>query len=207
MNKPDEVTYSDDTRKRYQPLRERTEQLLEESGYEKNTNEFKRARRLFAREAYLAGIDKVTGLPVRSLFETRLQEEFDRSERNGEPLTMVLIDVNKLKEINKDGLPEGDKALRIIANSILKSIRRTDYAARYGGDEFAVLFPKSTVQDIDAWWKRFEEIMKSVPYSVTASAKTIQRDNMEASRTTLSDEVKLTKEVHGHVSNAFKHLK
>jgi len=127
-------------RKRYQPLRERTDRILRDSGISEGP-EFRKARKKFTKEAYLAGIDEVTLLPIRSLFETRLQEELDRSERNGEPLTMGLIDLNLLRKINKKGLPEGDKALRAVAEKILASIRRTDYAARYGGDEFVIVLP------------------------------------------------------------------
>ena len=189
-------------RKRYQPLRERTDRILRDSGISEGP-EFRKARKKFTKEAYLAGIDEVTLLPIRSLFETRLQEELDRSERNGEPLTMGLIDLNLLRKINKKGLPEGDKALRAVAEKILASIRRTDYAARYGGDEFAVLFPGLDVKDINAWWTRFYTEMQAIPYTVTASAMTIDRKNQSEVRTRLSNNIKQTKELNGHKSNSF----
>ena len=93
----------------------------------------------------MAGIDEVTRLPVRSLFEIKLQDELARSERDGKPLTMGLIDLNLLKKINERGLPEGDKALRSVAEKILGSIRRTDYAARYGGGGIVGLFSRMNV--------------------------------------------------------------
>src|SRR3990167_6458411 len=189
-------------RKRYQPLRERTDRILRDSGISEGP-EFRKARKKFTKEAYLAGIDEVTLLHIRSLFETRLQEELDRSERNGEPLTMGLIDLNLLRKINKKGLPEGDKALRAVAEKILASIRRTDYAARYGGDEFAVLFPGLDVKDINAWWTRFYTGMQAIPYTVTASAMTIDRKNQSEVRTRLSNNIKQTKELNGHKSNSF----
>lgn len=151
----------------------------------------------------MAGIDEVTHLPVRSGFESRLQEEFDRSERSRKPLTMVLVDVNLLKKINEKGLPEGDKALRAIAEQILKSIRRTDYVARYGGDEFAALFPGASTEDIQIWWERFAQGMSELPYTVTASATNINKHNVVKARLTLSDKVKQTKDQNAHNSNAF----
>lgn len=191
-----------EVRKRYQPLREKTEQILQESGITEGP-EFRKARKKFTREAYMAGIDEVTRLPIRSLFEIRLQEELSRSERNGKPLTMALIDFNLLKKINEKGLPEGDKALRAVAEKILGSIRRTDYAARYGGDEFAVLLPGLETEDINAWWERFSVGMQTIPYTVTASAMNINRENLDAARVALSDNVKQAKDQNGHTTNAF----
>jgi diguanylate cyclase len=206
MSDSDKIKYSDEARKRYQPLRERAGQLLTQSGIPEGES-FRKARKALSRELYMSGIDKVTRLPVRSLFETRLEEEFDRSERDNKPLTMAILDVNLLRIINEPGLPEGDKALRAIAGVILSSVRKTDYAARYGGDEFVVLFPGANAEDIDSWWIRFKEKMGDFPYSVTASAVTVDRNNIEKARTTLSNRVKEIKEASGHNTNAFLHLK
>lgn len=191
-------------RKRYKPLRERTEKILTDSGIPENTPQYKIARKKFTREAYLAGIDEVTKLPVRSGFESRLQEEYARSERGKKPLTMALIDLNYLKKINSEGgLPAGDTALREVASQILRSIRRTDYAARYGGDEFAILFPEAKADDIKKWWDRFNEGMEQTQYTITASAMNITRQTDEETRFTLSDMVKKTKEQNNHNVNAF----
>ncbi|MGA2967558.1 MAG: GGDEF domain-containing protein [Candidatus Levyibacteriota bacterium] len=190
-------------RKRYRPIRERTEKLLQESGIEKNTSKFKQARRLFSREAYMSGIDEVTKLPIRSLFETRLQEEIDRSERSKAPLTLCIIDLNGLKTINLKGLPEGDKALRNVGEKVIKSIRKTDYAARYGGDEIAILFPGITEDDIFSWWKRFTEKMQGSNHTVTASAMQVNRGNIDAARTRLTEVLKETKDKNNHSTNAF----
>jgi len=190
-------------RSRYQPLRERSEKLLAESGIHNNTPEFRKARSRFAREAYMSGIDEVTKLPIRSLFETRLQEEISRSERSEMPLTMCIVDLNNLKTINLGGLPEGDKALRNVAEKIIMSIRRTDYAARYGGDEFAILFPGATEDDISIWWERFIEGMRGSNHTVTASAMQIDRGNVNAARTKLTEKLKETKDQNNHTTNVF----
>ena len=191
-------------KKRYKPLRERTEKLLQESGIQKNSPQYNIARKKFSREAYMAGIDEVTQLPVRSGFESRLLEEFSRSERNRKPLTMAIIDLNYLKKINSEqGLPGGDRALREVAKQIIISIRKTDYAARYGGDEFAILFPEAKVEDIKNWWDRFKTGMESTPYTITASAIAVTKQNIEESRMTLSDMVKKAKDQNGHNTNAF----
>jgi len=191
-------------RKRYQPLRERTEELLRQSGIPEGTPEYRKARKNFTKEAYSKGIDEVTKLPVRSLFETRLQEELDRAERNRTPLTLMIVDLNNLKEINKGGLPAGDKALRTVAEKIITSIRRTDYVARYGGDEFAVLLPGATEADVNGVWERFTIGMEGFPYTATASAMQINRGNVEAARTKISEKLKSTKDQTNHDTNAFE---
>lgn len=203
MSEDNKDTNLGEIRKRYQPLRERSGKLLSESGIHEDTPEFWKARSKFAREAYMSGIDEVTKLPVRSLFETRLQEEILRSERSKRPLTMCIVDLNNLKIINLKGLPEGDKALRNVAEKIMKSIRRTDYAARYGGDEFAILFPGATEDDIYAWWGRFTEKMQGSNHTVTASAIQISKRNIDAARTQLTTTLKAAKDRNNHSTNAF----
>ncbi|MCL5434944.1 MAG: GGDEF domain-containing protein [Patescibacteria group bacterium] len=203
MSEGNEGTHLGEVKKRYKPLRERSEKLLLESGVRENTRVFRRARAKFAREAYMAGIDEVTKLPVRGLFETRLQEEFLRSERSETPLTMCIIDLNNLREINLKGYPEGDRALRNVAEKIIRSIRKTDYAARYGGDEFAILFPGATEDVIPTWWNRFTSEMQGSNHTVTASAIQINRGNIDEARTKLTETLKVTKDQNNHSLNAF----
>lgn len=92
--------------------------------------------------------DPLTGLGNRRYMDGRLNEEVARSLRFGTPLTLLLIDVDHLKEINdQGGHEEGDRALRAVAEGIRRTIRRSDVGVRLAGDEFAVLAPGSSAEE------------------------------------------------------------
>lgn len=85
-------------------------------------------------------IDPVTHVPGRMAFNRRLREEVDRSARSGQPLAVLMIDLDHFKAVNDVyGHPTGDKLLRIVASSLTCGVRSYDFVARIGGDEFAVL--------------------------------------------------------------------
>lgn len=87
-----------------------------------------------------AATDTVTGLPNRLAYEERLGQEFARWKRFGEPLTLLVWDIDDFKRINdRFGHHAGDKALRIIGQSLMLGVRETDFVARFGGEEFVML--------------------------------------------------------------------
>ncbi|MFA6154659.1 diguanylate cyclase [Mesorhizobium sp.] len=91
----------------------------------------------------LAHSDGLTGLLTRRAFDEALAREFSRSQRAGQPLALLLIDVDWFKRFNDHyGHPEGDECLRAVSRCIQATARRpADAAARYGGEEFAVILP------------------------------------------------------------------
>ncbi len=102
-----------------------------------------RARRKLHRQAER---DELTGLGNLRRFRTRIAGEHARFVRYGEPLTLVAIDVDKLKRINDEhGHLAGNEALRAIADVIRREAREVDVATRYGGDEFLVILPHTTL--------------------------------------------------------------
>lgn len=90
-----------------------------------------------------ANSDALTGLGNRLRFEQTLQQEHDAGRRSGRPLSLVLIDVDHFKHHNDVyGHQAGDNVLRLIATEIGAHARRPrDMAARFGGDEFALILP------------------------------------------------------------------
>ena len=87
--------------------------------------------------------DGLTGVFNRRHFDEVLQAEVRRSQRSGQPLGLLLVDLDHFKHINDTfGHPAGDACLRVVADLLRHAVRRSsDVVARYGGEEFIVLLP------------------------------------------------------------------
>ncbi len=99
-------------------------------------------RKSQARLHYLATHDPLTGLPNRSLFETKLQEAIDWSDQSDRMIALFFIDLDGFKQINDTfGHGVGDRLLQSVAKRLVSCLRASDTVARLGGDEFTVILP------------------------------------------------------------------
>ena len=105
----------------------------------------------------LAALDPLTGLYNRRSGEQRLAEEISRATRYRRPLTILLIDLDGLKQTNdKLGHAAGDIVLKSFAERLQKAIRGSDLAVRLGGDEFMALLPECRTEEVKHVINRIE---------------------------------------------------
>ena len=137
--------------------------------------------------------DPLTGLPNRRQFDQRLAQEMSRARRLGYPLTLLLIDLDRLKEINDEGGHRaGDHALNQVASAIRASARQSDVGARIAGDEFAVIAPATRAGEAHELADRIRRSLAEMGASSTVSVGIADLravgDGSEADLTRAADE-------------------
>jgi diguanylate cyclase (GGDEF)-like protein len=129
----------------------------------------------------LAMFDPLTGLYNRRFAEPRIEAEVLRCERKGSSLTLLIMDLDRFKQINDQyGHPAGDVVLRTFADHLRSAIRGTDLAARLGGDEFLLLLPDCDVQQLHRVLARLVNLKvevsgKTLPISFSAGWHEFER--------------------------------
>jgi diguanylate cyclase (GGDEF)-like protein len=128
-----------------------------------------------ATEVYkLAALDPLTGLYIRRSGEQRLAEEITRTQRHQRALTILMMDLDSLKQVNdKYGHASGDTMLKAFSGRLTRAVRGSDHAVRLGGDEFMVILPECRPEEIrhvlarlDGLTIRCESETVAVGYSV-----------------------------------------
>jgi len=100
-----------------------------------------------AKLATLSLTDALTCIPNRRAFNIRIAEEEARARRTGEPLALLLADIDNFKAYNDSfGHQAGDQALHAMAQMLGGGARPYDFTARYGGEEFAVILPRTNLE-------------------------------------------------------------
>jgi diguanylate cyclase len=91
--------------------------------------------------------DALTGIPNRKFFDTRLQEAAREALSEGEAVSLVLCDIDHFKRFNDTyGHQIGDQVLRLVARTLSDSVKGRDTPARFGGEEFAIILPRTNLQ-------------------------------------------------------------
>ena len=115
-------------------------------------------------------VDMLTQVSNRRNFDTVFAKELARSDRSGEPLSCMFVDVDHFKRINDNyGHLAGDLCLKGVAQRIQLQLRKTDLLARYGGEEFVVLLPRSQAREAIQIAERVRRAIEDEPLPVEAN--------------------------------------
>jgi diguanylate cyclase (GGDEF)-like protein len=116
---------------------------------------------------WLSARDKLTGFLNRGIFDDLLNDASLRARRYGRPLSILMLDVDRFKQFNDTwGHAAGDEALKAVSAAIKQSVRQGEIVARYGGDEFVVLFPETRPETAV---QRGEKIRLRIPPIIAGS--------------------------------------
>jgi diguanylate cyclase (GGDEF)-like protein len=120
--------------------------------------------KLFERIQRQATTDGLTGLANHNTFYEMLEKELWRSRRYGGQISLIMVDIDNLKKINdSQGHRAGDKVIKEISRVLRGCIRQVDTAARYGGDEFAVILPKTSLSEAIVVGERMVDAVAGCP--------------------------------------------
>ena len=125
----------------------------------------------------LVTIDTLTGLYNFRYFQDILTREMDRSLRAGKPTSIIMIDLDFFKAINDQrGHEAGNQALKMAAGVFTKAIRLSDVVCRYGGEEFVIILPQTTLpmavnvaERVRLWLEQAPVEFEGETFNLTAS--------------------------------------
>ena len=109
--------------------------------------------------------DSLTGLLKHSRIKEQVDLELSRARRNGEPLSLVMLDLDHFKQVNDTyGHSAGDKVIKALAHLLRQRLRKTDAIGRYGGEEFLVVLPRCAPEEAETLINQVRELFSQVPF-------------------------------------------
>ncbi|NHM32403.1 EAL domain-containing protein [Neobacillus terrae] len=152
----------------------------------------------------LAFYDPLTRLPNRKLFEDRLGQMINLSRRDQNPLAILFLDLDRFKFINDSlGHQVGDEFLKLVAERLKQTIRKTDTLSRLAGDEFTILVTDTTQEEVSRLAESIHKIL-SDPFHVSGNSVTVTASIGVAFSTGVNDDVH---ELIRHADTAMYHTK
>jgi len=124
------------------------------------------------RLAVLAVTDSLTGLRNVRYFHERLTQEWARSRRQNVPLSLIVLDIDRFKDVNdRHGHAEGDRALVHVARTIEANVRLSDVPCRIGGEEFGIICADSAREAARAVAERIRAALAATPFATHGGAQ------------------------------------
>jgi diguanylate cyclase len=120
--------------------------------------------------------DMVTGIGNRRFFDSCFAEEVEKARRVGDHFCLALADIDRFKHVNdRFGHLVGDRLLRLFANILVKNVRGQDKVARFGGEEFALIFPGARLSEAIVALERIRGILEAKQWTIEPSGERISK--------------------------------
>ena len=138
----------------------------------------------------LATTDILTGLVNRSQFDAVLKNELNRHDRYSRPLSLIMLDLDYFKDINDNyGHDVGDQVLVELAHLLKRNLRKADCCARWGGEEFMLLAPETSLEQAVILADKIRSTIKHTDFpiqgSVTASFGVVEVHSQESGKSVM----------------------
>jgi diguanylate cyclase len=118
--------------------------------------------------------DVVTAIGNRRFFDASFIEEVEKARRLGDPMCLALADIDKFKLVNdRFGHLVGDRLLRLFANILAQNVRGQDKVARFGGEEFALIFPGARLGEAVTAVERIRVVLESKQWTIEPSGERV----------------------------------
>ncbi len=127
---------------------------------------------IYRRQISAGATDEMTGCASLDALDRRLRDEFERARRYSLRFALVLVDIDRLREINERlGQPAGDRVLGEVGAILQREIRAPDFVARYGGDEFACILPETDAAGGRQFVERLRQVLGRHTFADLGPAK------------------------------------
>jgi diguanylate cyclase len=118
--------------------------------------------------------DVVTAIGNRRFFDASFIEEVEKARRQGDQMCLALADIDKFKHVNdRFGHLVGDRLLRLFANILVQNVRGQDKVARFGGEEFALIFPGARIDEAVTAVERIRVVLESKQWTIEPSGERV----------------------------------
>jgi len=118
--------------------------------------------------------DVVTAIGNRRFFDACFIEEVEKAREAGDPLCLALADIDRFKQVNdRFGHMVGDRLLRLFASILVKNVRGQDKVARFGGEEFALIFPGARLDEAVGAAERIRTVLESKQWTLEPSGERV----------------------------------
>jgi diguanylate cyclase (GGDEF)-like protein len=122
-------------------------------------------KKKLAEQVMQSRTDSLTRLPNRQAYNEKLDEAFAQYKESGKPLAVAVVDIDHFKSVNdRFGHAAGDKTLQVVSKFLKQHLKRPEFIARWGGEEFVMLFPDTTIEMVEDKLNALRNKLASMPF-------------------------------------------